>query len=116
LGKDSGSRKRSQGKPDATWTSGNIFKDIDVPNADEVLFKVDLAIAIGDVLRRRRLTQRSAAEIARIDQPKISALLSGDIRGFSADRLIKILTRLGQDVEIRVRISKSGKGRARVAA
>src|SRR5580704_11112191 len=83
LGKDSGSRKRSQGEPDATWTSGNIFKDIDVPNADEVLFKVDLAIAIGDALRRRRLTQRSAAEIARIDQPKISALLSGDIRGFS---------------------------------
>jgi predicted XRE-type DNA-binding protein len=99
-----------------TLSSGNVFADIGVPRAEEVLFKADLAIAIGDVVRRRRLTQGTAARIVGIDQPKVSALLSGDTRGFSADRLIKILTRLGQDVEIRVHKSRTGKGRVRVAA
>jgi predicted XRE-type DNA-binding protein len=99
-----------------TPSTGNIFADIGFPDAEEVLFKADLAIAIGDVIRKRRLSQSSAAEIVGIDQPKVSALMSGDTRGFSADRLIKILTRLGQDVEIRVHNSRRGKGRVRVAA
>jgi predicted XRE-type DNA-binding protein len=99
-----------------TLSSGNIFADIGVPNAEEVLFKADLAIVITDVIQRRRLLQSLAAEIVGIDQPKVSALMSGDTRGFSADRLIKILTRLGQDVEIRVHNSRRGKGRVRVAA
>ena len=99
-----------------TPSSGNIFADIGVPHAEEVLFKADLAIAVGDVIRRRRLTQGSAAAIIGIDQPKVSALMSGDTRGFSADRLIKILTRQGQDVEIRVRNARAAKGRVRVAA
>jgi predicted XRE-type DNA-binding protein len=99
-----------------TPSSGNVFADIGVPRAEAILFKADLAIAIGDVIRRRKLTQGAAAEIVGIDQPKVSTLLSGDTRGFSADRLIKILTRLGQDVEIRVHNSRTGKGRVRVAA
>jgi predicted XRE-type DNA-binding protein len=99
-----------------TPSSGNVFADIGVPRAEAILFKADLAIAIGDVIRRRKLTQGVAAEIVGIDQAKVSTLLSGDTRGFSADRLIKILTRLGQDVEIRVHNSRTDKGRIRVAA
>lgn len=99
-----------------TISSGNVFADIGLPNPEELLFKADLAIAIGAIIQRRRLSQSSAAEIIGIDQPKVSALMSGDTRGFSADRLIKILTRLGQDVEIRVHNSRKAKGRVRVAA
>ena len=81
-----------------------------------MLFKADLAIAIAHAIERHKLTQNRAATLAGIDQPKVSALLSGDTRGFSVDRLLKILTRLGQDVEIRVRDAKSPRGRVRVAA
>src|ERR1700722_1731493 len=109
------SRKRTRAV-ELTPSGGNVFADIGFPHAEQVLFKADLAIAIGDVIRRRRLTQSAAGKIVGIDQPKVSALLSGDTRGFSADRLIKILTRLGQDVEIRVLKSRRGTGRVHVAA
>jgi predicted XRE-type DNA-binding protein len=87
-----------------------------LPNAEELLFKADLVIAIGRIIEKRHLSQSGAAELVGIDQPKVSALMSGDTRGFSTDRLIKILTRLGQDIEIRVLDSRKTKGRVRVAA
>jgi predicted XRE-type DNA-binding protein len=51
-----------------------------------------------------------------IDQPKVSALLNGRLANFSTDRLMRLLTALGQDVEIVVK-ERSGsldKGRIRV--
>jgi len=96
--------------------SGNVFADMGLPNAEELLFKADLVIAIGRIIEKRHLSQSGAAELVGIDQPKVSALMSGDTRGFSTDRLIKILTRLGQDIEIRVLDSRKTKGRVRVAA
>jgi predicted XRE-type DNA-binding protein len=50
-----------------------------------------------------RLTQTRAAHILRIDQPKISRLLRGQLSGFSTERLIHFLTLLGRDVEITVK-------------
>lgn len=97
-------------------SGGNVFADMGLPNAAEALFKADLVIAIARVIEARRLLQSRAAKMIGIDQPKVSALLSGDTRGFSAARLIKILTRLGQDVEIRVRNARGAKGRVSVAA
>ena len=97
-------------------SSGNVFADLGLSNAEAVLFKADLVIAICGIVQKRRLSQAAAGKIVGLDQPKISSLMSGDTRGFSTDRLIKILTRLGQDVEIRIRDTTKGKGRVRVAA
>ena len=97
-------------------SSGNVFADIGLPNAAELLFKADLVIAIGRVIEERGLSQRQAAEIVGLDQPKVSALMSGDTRRFSTDRLLKVLTCLGQDIDIRVHTSKKSRGRVRVAA
>lgn len=99
-----------------TPSSGNVFADMGMPNAEEMLFKADLAIAIDRVVRKSRLSQSAAAALAGIAQPKMSLILSGDLRGFSVERLIKVLLRLGQDVQIRIRRSKRPKGRVRVAA
>ena len=51
-----------------------------------------------------------------IDQPKVSALLNGRLANFSTDRLMRLLTTLGQDVEIVVKDkpSRLDKGRIRV--
>ncbi len=87
-----------------------------LPDANDLLFKADLVIAISQVILRRKLSQNLTAALIGIDQPKVSALVNGDTRGFSVDRLLKILTRLGQDVEIRVSSAKSARGRVRVAA
>jgi len=83
--------------------SGNVFADIGLPNPEERLAKADLAIRISETIRARRLTQTRAAHILKIDQPKISRLLRGQLSGFSAERLMHFLTLLGRDVEISVK-------------
>lgn len=84
-------------------SSGNVFADLDLPDADELLAKADLALAIGRIVEERGLTQAQAAELLRVDQPKVSALVRGRLEGFSLERLARFLNALGQDVEIVVR-------------
>jgi predicted XRE-type DNA-binding protein len=84
-------------------SSGNVFADLEVPDADEVLAKAELARRICAILAERKLTQARAAAVLGIDQPKVSALVRGKLDGFSTDRLFRFLNALGQDVEIVVR-------------
>jgi predicted XRE-type DNA-binding protein len=95
--------------------SGNVFGDIGLPNAEERLAKAGLAIRISEVIRARRLTQIRAAHILKIDQPKISGLLRGQLSGFSAERLMHFFTLLGRDVEITIKPAPRSRreGRAR---
>jgi predicted XRE-type DNA-binding protein len=74
--------------------SGNVFADIGLPNPEERLAKVDLAIRASEAIRARGLTQTRAAHILKIDQPKISRPLHGQLSGFSTDRLMYFLTLL----------------------
>jgi predicted XRE-type DNA-binding protein len=84
-------------------SSGNVFADLGFADADERHTKVRLAVAINDVLERRGLPQRKAAELLGINQPKVSALSKYRLEGFSVERLIRFLTSLNQDVEIIIR-------------
>lgn len=96
--------------------SGNVFADLGFAEPEEELTKAQLASHIRQVIQRRRLTQVTAAALMGIDQPKVSALLNGRLANFSTDRLMRLLTALGQDVEIVVK-GKPGsleKGRIRV--
>jgi predicted XRE-type DNA-binding protein len=85
---------------DVEESSGNVFADMGLPNPEERLAKADLAIRVAGVIRARRLTQADAARILKIDQPKVSRLLRGQLSGFSTERLMQFLTLLGRDVEI----------------
>jgi predicted XRE-type DNA-binding protein len=49
-----------------------------------------------------------------IDQPKLSALLNGRLANFSSDRLMRLLTALGQDVEITVREEPRDRAHGRI--
>lgn len=91
-------------------SSGNVFADLNLPHADDLLAKAGLAAKIIAEVQRRRLTQSEAAAILGIDQPKISALKQGKLSGFSIERLMRLLIRLGRDVEITV------KGRAKLSS
>src|SRR3954470_15951646 len=88
---------------DYTPSSGNVFADLNLPNADDLLAKAELATKIIAEIQRRRLTQSQAAEILGIDQPKVSALKQGKLSGFSIERLMRLLLLLGRDIEITVR-------------
>lgn len=81
-------------------SSGNVFADLGLPDAEEALAKARLAQSIAGAITRKCLTQVQAASVLGIDQPKVSALLRGRLTGFSTDRLFRFLTLLDQDVQI----------------
>ena len=84
-------------------SSGNVFADIGLPNAEEHLIKAKLVIKIDALMKARRLKQREAAELFGVKQPDVSKMLRGDFRQFSVERLMRFLVALGQDVEIVVK-------------
>ena len=84
-------------------SSGNVFADLGLADAGERQTKVQLAVAINEVLRRRGLSQQKAAKLLAVNQPKVSALSKYRLEGFSVERLMRFLTLLNQDVEIVIR-------------
>jgi predicted XRE-type DNA-binding protein len=92
----------SMSEADIVASCGNVFNDLGFPDAQERLAKAELARRISATIRDRGLTQSAAAEILGVDQPKVSALVTGRLSGFSFERLIHFLTLLGQDVAITV--------------
>lgn len=94
-----------------TRSSGNVFADLQLPNAEEKLTKVRLAVAINQILEDQRLSQGVAARRLKINQPKISALTNYKLEGFSVERLMNFLTALDRDIEIVIRRKpKTGRG------
>lgn len=68
--------------------SGNVFADLGIENPEEALAKSEIARQIAKLIKKKKLTQKQAAEILGIDQPKISALIRGRIEAFSLECLI----------------------------
>jgi predicted XRE-type DNA-binding protein len=82
--------------------SGNVFKDLGFDNPEEELAKAKLASIINDIIEKRGLTQKQAGEILGVNQPKISALKNGRLKGFSIERLFSYLEALDQHIEITI--------------
>jgi len=80
--------------------SGNVYRDLGYPAADEMLVKAQLVAKIGEIIGSQALTQVDAARILGVSQPKLSGLLRGQFRGVSERKLIDCLTSLGRDVQI----------------
>lgn len=99
---------------DVEASSGNVYADIGLPNAEEMLVKAQLAQKIGEIMKSRRLTQVAAAELFGMSQPKLSGLLCGQFRGISEAKMLDCLSRLGRDVQIVVAKSKQTTGTIKV--
>ena len=96
-------------------SSGNVFEDLGLPESEQLLVKAEITLRIIQAIKRRKLTQIQAAKLLGIDQPTVSDLVCGKLRGFSSDRLFRFLNALGQDVEIVIRRHRSRRpGRIRV--
>jgi predicted XRE-type DNA-binding protein len=96
-------------------STGNVFADLGLADAGEDLIKAGLVVRIDRIIRERKLTETAAAELMGIDQPKVSAMLAGQFRGYSVVRLMRFLVALGHDVEIVVKPKKRGAAELRVA-
>jgi predicted XRE-type DNA-binding protein len=106
--------KKREAEIPVTTSSGNVFADMRLPEPEEELTKAQLASHIRQVIRRRRLPQVAAAALMGIDQPKVSALLNGRLANFSSERLMRLLTALGQDVEITVKAKPRNRAHGRI--
>ncbi len=81
-------------------SSGNVFADIGLPNADEHLAKANIALTIAETIRVRGLTQKEAGKILQLPQPKVSDLVRGKLDKFTTDRLLRYATKLNYNVII----------------
>jgi predicted XRE-type DNA-binding protein len=72
-------------------STGDVFADLGLPDAGEHLIKAGLVVRIDRIVRQRKLTQAAAAELMGMDQPKVSAMLAGQFRGHSVERLMRFL-------------------------
>lgn len=86
---------------------GNVFVDLGLPDAEAHLLKARLVARIDSVIRQRGLKQVDAAKLLGLSQPDVSRLLRGNFQDFSMERLLRLLTALGRDVEILVREPRS---------
>ncbi len=80
--------------------SGNVFADLGRPDAEAHLLKAQLVTRIEKIIRQRKLKQVDAAALLGLSQPDVSRLLRGNFREYSVERLLRLLTALGRDVEI----------------
>ena len=87
-------------KPEIQKSSGNVFADLGLPNADERKLKASIVIELHRLVKDRGLTQIKAAKLVGVSQPDLSNLLRGDFDDYSAERLMKMLTAIEQDIEI----------------
>jgi len=83
-----------------THSTGNVFADIGLPDADEQLVKADLAISIMREIRERGWTQSEAAKRLGLHQPDVSNTTRGNLEDFDQNRLQNILRRLGVEVQM----------------
>lgn len=81
----------------------NVYADLGLPDAGEMLVKAQLATRIAMILKRERLTQTAAATRLGLTQPRLSNLLRGNFRGISEAKMMDCLAKLGSDVEIVVK-------------
>ncbi len=83
--------------------SGNVFADLEYPDAEVHLLKAELVTRIDQIIRQRGLKQVEAAKLLGLSQPDVSRLLRGSFREYSVERLLRLLTALGRNVEIVIR-------------
>ena len=96
--------------------SDNVFKDLDLPDAEELFLKAKLGFEVFQIIEKRQLTQTEAAKILCVKQPEISRLKQGKFNHYSVERLVTFLNRLNHDVEIRIIPSEDREGQQRVVA
>lgn len=95
---------------DAVRSSGNVFADLGLPNAEQLLIKSGPVIEIAKAINKRGLTQVEAAARMGIAQPKVSNMLRGNFTNLSERKLMECLNRLGYDIEIRLQPTRKPQG------
>ena len=91
--------------------SGNIYRDLDIPDADVRQLKAILAAEIIKTLDKKGLSVRKAQSVTGIDAGDFSRVRNAHFRRISVERLMAMINRLGSRVEVAVKVRRSEAGR-----
>ena len=87
----------------------NVWLQLGLPNAEEHYFKAELVLRLDQAIRQLALTQRVAARRIGATQPELSKILRGKFSEVSLERLMRFLTSLGCQIEIKIAAAKPNK-------
>lgn len=96
-------------------SAGNIYADLGMDDADQMLIKAQLVTKIGEIIKRRKWSQQQASELLGIPPAKLSKMLHGQFRNIAEATLLDCLTRLGRDVQIIIGPARRNASAGRVA-
>jgi len=99
-----------------TRGSGNVFEDLGFDHPEEHQAKAELALHIIKIIEERALTQKQAATLIGATRPDISKLKSGQLKGFTLDRLFSFLLRMNRNIQIRVTKARGKAGKLETVA
>ncbi|HXT82692.1 MAG TPA: helix-turn-helix transcriptional regulator [Acetobacteraceae bacterium] len=83
--------------------SGNVFRDLGLPDSDREQLRAILAAQIIGVLDKQQLTVRAAQVLTGVAAADFSRIRNANLGRFTIDRLMTILAGLGQEVEVSVK-------------
>ncbi len=89
-------------------SSGNVFADLGLEDADELFTRSRLGFHVYKLLTDRNLKQREIAALLGIRQPEVSHLMNGHFSRFTTDKLLDFLRRLDRKVTIRISPRRPG--------
>ena len=86
----------------------NVYADLGLADAGEMLIKAQLVSAIAAIIKRRRMTLDKASTLLGIAQAELTDILRGNFRNTSGTTMLQCLTLLGHDVQIVIIKTVSG--------
>ncbi len=95
-------------KDDFVKSSGNVFADMGLEDADELMIRAQLGYAVRKILEEKKRKQREIAALLGIDQAEVSKLMGGKYHLFSEGRLLGFLNRLNQKVIMQIKPRQQG--------
>ena len=93
---------KKNGKTAFEESSGNVFADIGLNDADELLTRAKLGHSVRLILEKKKLKQREIGQLLEIKQPEVSNLMNGRYTLFSQERLFGFLNKLDRKVTVQV--------------
>ncbi|BAY95443.1 MULTISPECIES: helix-turn-helix domain-containing protein [unclassified Tolypothrix] len=90
-------------EPGFEESSGNVFVDLGLENADELFTRGKIGIQVLRLLKQRNLKQREISELLGIPQPEVSHLMKGEFQRFSEAKLLIFLKRLDTEITLHLR-------------
>ena len=89
-------------------SSGNVFADLGLDDADELYTRAALGAQIVNIIKDQGYTQAETSKLLGIKQPEVSALMCAKFHRFSQERLIGFLNKL--DLKVIIQISRHQRG------